>query len=339
MYVSVVGARPNFIKLAPIAKALRKKHVVVHTGQHYDYEMSQAFFDQMKIPRPDFNLGVGSGTHAEQTALAMAALEQVFADLAPEVVITYGDVNSTLAAAVTAAKMQIPTAHVEAGLRSFDRTMPEEINRIVADHVSDILFAPSKVAMAQLKKEGLKGYFSGDVMYDVFLSRKNTPILKKEGLDDYYLATVHRPANTDNEKALCSIFDAFAALDKEVVLPLHPRTGKAMRAYGIKPKNVMLMPPVNYGDFTTLLVNADKVFTDSGGVQKEAFYAKTPCVTLRTTTEWPETLKANANVLVGSNKKKIITAAKKKSKPNYKSKPYGDGHTAKKIVKYLGEKL
>ena len=339
MYVSVVGARPNFIKLAAVAKAIRKRHVIVHTGQHYDYEMSQAFFDQMSIPKPKYNLGIGSGSHAGQTARAMQRLEPLFEELSPEAVITYGDVNSTLAAALTAAKMHIPTAHVEAGLRSFDRSMPEEINRIVADHVSDVLFAPSRGALAQLKKEGLAGVFSGDVMYDVFMGRKETDVLERHGLANYYLATVHRASNTDSKKNLVSIFSAFAKLDKVVVLPLHPRTEKALRKYGIRPKNVRLLPPLGYGDFTTLLAHAEKALTDSGGVQKDAFYAKVPCVTLRNSTEWPETIKAGANVLVGANTKKIVAATRRRRKPDWRVKPYGNGHAAERIAKFLGERF
>ena len=335
MYVSVVGARPNFIKLSPVDTAIKKKHVIVHTGQHYDYEMSQAFFDQMKIPKPDYNLGIGAGTHAEHTAMAMARLEPLFKKLSPEAVITYGDVDSTLAAALTAAKMHIPTAHVESGLRSFDRSMPEEINRIATDHCSDLLFAPTKGAVTQLKKEGLKGVFTGDVMLDVFMKRKDTKILKRQGFTDYYLATVHRASNTDDPKRLSSIFKAFASLDREVLMPLHPRTSKALRTHRIKTPNVRLLPPLSYGDFTTLLAHSAKVFTDSGGAQKEAFFARVPCVTLRDTTEWTETIAAKANTLAGWQTKKILAAAKKKSTPDWKSRPYGDGHAAKKIAKEL----
>lgn len=336
MFVSVVGARPNFVKLCPMARALRK-HVIIHTGQHYDYEMSQAFFDQMRIPKPDYNLGVGSGTHAQQVALVMAKLEPVLEELRPEVVLTYGDVNSTLAAALTAAKMGIPTAHIEAGLRSFDRSMPEELNRIVADHVSDYLFAPSKLALRQLAKEGLDGVFSGDLTLDAFMMRKETGALKRYGVGKkgYFLATVHRQSNTDSKTNLASIFKAFSQLDKEVLLPLHPRTGEALRQYGIKPENVRLLPPLNYGDFTTLLSHSALLLTDSGGAQKEAFFARVPCVTLRDTTEWPETIAAKANVLVGCDTKKIVAAAHRKSTPNWSAKPYGNGHAAKKIASYL----
>lgn len=313
--VNLVGARPQFIKAAVISKVIAKNNnlqeVLIHTGQHYDKKMSEVFFDELEIPHPDYNLEVGSGLHGKQTALMLERVEEVLIKEKPDWVLVYGDTNSTIAGALAASKLHIPIAHVEAGLRSFNRLMPEEINRISTDHISDKLFAPSQNAMELLTKEGLQNVsvFSGDVMYDSILFYKELAE-KKYSLKDitqlnkFYLATVHRAENTDNPERLKNIFEAFAQLDYPVLLPLHPRTKKMINDLQIS--NVEIIDPVSYLELIILMKNSIKILTDSGGVQKEAYFMKKPCITLRDETEWIETLNGNWNFIVGAKTNSIL---------------------------------
>lgn len=347
-FVTVVGARPQFIKCAPLSKVLRKRHeeIIVHTGQHYDFEMSRIFFDELSIPEPDYNLEVGSGSHGHQTAKILCAVEDVLVKEKPDVVIVFGDTNSTLAGALAAAKLNMPVAHVEAGLRSFDRTMPEEINRVLTDHASTILFSPTKRATANLRKEGvLKGVHTvGDVMVDALESARGamnrSRALERLGLEekDYLLMTVHRPANTDDQRNLRSILGAISRSGKKVVFPVHPRTKKALESAGLAddmPKNVTTTAPMGYIDALRLTEGAEALVTDSGGMQKEAFLLGTRCVTLRDTTEWPETLVGGMNVLVGANEKRIAAALRATSAKRGRSMPFGEPGASSRILAVL----
>lgn len=323
--VSIVGARPQFIKLAPFSIELRKngiREIILHTGQHYDENMSELFFKELEIPVPDYNLEIGSGLHGEQTGKMLIAIEEVLIKEKPDAVIVYGDTNSTLAGSLASAKLHIPLAHVEAGLRSFNKKMPEEINRIVADHLSDILFAPTETALENLKREGIeKGvYLVGDIMFDALmhfskLSKGKSKILEKLSLTskDYYLVTIHRAENTDSPQKLKSIFLALQELDKEVIFPIHPRTENRVKEFDLEnylKGRIRVIDPVGYLDMIELEKNAYAILTDSGGVQKEAFWLKVPCITLREETEWVETVKLKWNRLVGADKAKILEAVK-----------------------------
>jgi len=320
---SVIGARPQFIKCAPLSRELRKlqQEIIIHTGQHYDYELNRVFFDELEIPEPDYNLGIGSGTHAHQTGEMLKQIEQVLMQEKPDLVLVYGDTNSTLAGALAAAKMQIKIGHVEAGLRSFDKSMPEEINRILTDHCSDYLFCPTQTAVDNLKMEGIKGdvYLTGDVMVDSFLHNREiaekSEILDRLGLKskEYLVSTIHRQSNTDYETSLRNIVNALLEIDETIVFPLHPRTEKCLKAYGLYDKlreKVELTKPLGYLDFLKLLNHAKKVLTDSGGIQKEAYILGVPCITLRDNTEWVETVKDGWNILVGVGKDRIIKMSK-----------------------------
>lgn len=346
--ISVVGARPQFIKIKLLFDGLKDKkikHVIVHTGQHYDYEMSKIFFDELNIPLPCYNLGVGSHTAAMQTALIIEKLEKVLLKEKPEIVITYGDTNSTLAAALTAVKLHITVCHVEAGLRSYNREMPEEINRIVTDHLSNILFCPSKTAVTNLAKEGITDgvYLVGDIMYDLLLKFEKTAserskILSRLNLKpkNYLLATLHRPVNVDVISNLKKIFRAFDKINTSIVLPLHPRTMQNVKKHTVKiPSIVQLIKPVGYLDMLTLEKNARIIITDSGGIQKESYWLGVPCVTLRKETEWVETVQTGWNILAGSDPECIITGIRHIKLPEKKPQLYGDGHATQRIVKYL----
>ena len=380
--VDIVGARPQFIKLAPILKAIERhnrKHpespiqeILVHTGQHYDYEMSQVFFDELGLKAPDYHLGVGSGTHGYQTGEMLKRIEEVLSKEKPNLVMVYGDTNSTLAGALAAAKLHIPVAHVEAGLRSFNRKMPEEINRVLTDHVSDLLFCPTETAVKNLRREGFTHIVNegklflleeevhipegnpgplvlnvGDVMYDAALmylelAEGRSTILDQLGLQpkSYALATVHRAENTDAPERLKGIFQGLAKLAQEglkVVLPLHPRTRKALAWLSLKeePNGLLLIDPVSYLDMLILEKNARVILTDSGGVQKEAFFFKVSCVTLREETEWVETVETGWNVLMGSDPARIYRVALE-ARPGVESTwPYGDGRAGQRIVQWL----
>ncbi|MGC9019425.1 MAG: non-hydrolyzing UDP-N-acetylglucosamine 2-epimerase [Candidatus Bipolaricaulaceae bacterium] len=357
--VDIVGARPQFIKLAPILQAIEHHNlehpespiheVLVHTGQHYDYEMSQVFFDELGLKAPDYHLGVGSGTHGYQTGEMLKRVEEVLLKEKPDLVMVYGDTNTTLAGALAAAKLHIPVAHVEAGLRSFNRRMPEEINRVLTDHVSDLLFCPTQTAVENLRREGITEgvHRVGDVMYDAALlyldlAERKSRILERLDLAprSYALATVHRAENTDDLERLRAIFEGLGRIGREglpVILPLHPRTRKQVEALGLRSHAVRMLEPVSYLDMLVLEKNARVILTDSGGVQKEAFFFRVPCVTLREETEWVETVEAGWNTLVGCDPGRIVRAALE-ARPGVDSTwPYGDGRAAKRIVEFLVE--
>lgn len=347
--VSIVGARPQFIKAAAVSRALRKRHreFLVHTGQHYDYEMSGIFFDRLELPRPDANLGVGSGSHAAQTGAMLQGIEEVLLAEKPDYLLIYGDTNSTLAGALAASKLSVPVAHVEAGLRSFNRRMPEEVNRVVADHLSDLLLCPSDTAVRNLAAEGItrNTHQVGDVMLDVLnwarlrLAEKPAEILGRLGLErqSYLLATVHRSENTDDPARLGQILCAFNSLDEPVVFPVHPRARKVIADAQCKIEDhVRLIDPVGYLDMVALTGAARMVLTDSGGLQKEAYWLGVPCVTMREETEWVETAEAGWNTLVGSDSAKIIQAVHA-FRPSGSPPPlYGDGFAATRCVDLLG---
>ncbi|MEK6851532.1 MAG: UDP-N-acetylglucosamine 2-epimerase (non-hydrolyzing) [Candidatus Thermoplasmatota archaeon] len=345
---SVVGARPQFVKAAPVSALLRKRHteILIHTGQHYDEGMSAAFFRSLHIPEPDYNLGVGSGPHGEQTGRMLTEIERILVSDGPDFVLTYGDTNSTLAAALAAAKLQLPLGHVEAGLRSHNRRMPEEINRVVTDHLSSLLFCPTQTAVEQLAAEGIRAgvHLVGDVMYDVALATaqeaRQRDVLKRLGLreKEYLLCTVHRPSNTDDARNLRSIVEALKECGRTVVFPVHPRTRKALERDGLieaVPETLVLVEPLDYLDFQCLLMDASKVVTDSGGVQKEAYFFGVPCVTLRDETEWIEIVEDGWNVLVGADKREILRAVADFNPTGTKNKSFGDGHAAERIVDIL----
>jgi UDP-N-acetylglucosamine 2-epimerase len=319
--VTVVGARPQFIKSAPVSRELRKvaTEVLVHTGQHYDDNMSEVFFRDLELPEPDYNLGVGSGPHGVQTGEMLKRIEEVLVKEQPDYVVVYGDTNSTLAGALAAAKLHISVAHVEAGLRSFNRQMPEEINRLVTDHVSTLLFCPTKTAINNLASEGItKGvHLVGDVMYDALchniqIAERRSTILEHLKLrpKEYLLATVHRAENTDQPENLNNIVNAFVELTKSgqtVVFPVHPRTRNRLDTFGMNDhSNLLMIDPISYLDMLILEKHARVILTDSGGVQKEAYWLQVPCVTLRNETEWVETVERGWNVLVGTDTEKIF---------------------------------
>jgi UDP-N-acetylglucosamine 2-epimerase len=348
--VTVFGARPQFIKSAPVSRALGQagyREFLVHTGQHYDDHMSASFFRELKLREPDVNLGIGSSSHGIQTGQMLIGLEKVIRDKNPDWVLVYGDTNSTLAGALAAAKLHIPVAHVEAGLRSFNKKMPEEINRILTDHMSDLLFCPTQNATRNLELERItKGvHLVGDVMYDSVLfntrlAEKQTAIMDKLNLTSksYALATVHRPANTDNPNKLKNILRAFQEITDSglpVILPLHPRTAKIMKKQDVASKSVRLLDAVPYLDMLLLEKNASVILTDSGGVQKEAYWFNVPCITMREETEWVETLEAGCNALVGSDPRQIVKAVEDAEMPNIPKDAYGDGHAAEHIVSLL----
>lgn len=348
--MSILGARPQFIKCAPVSKELRKEHeeILIHTGQHYDSEMSAIFFRELEIPNPDYNLGIGSSTHGQQTGEMLIAIEKVLMKEEPDLVLVYGDTNSTLAGALAAVKMHIKVVHVEAGLRSYDRRMPEEINRVVTDHTSDILFCPTNTAIENLKKEGIVNgvHNVGDVMIDALLHNRKIAEKKSTILDDlnlknkqYLVATMHRPSNTDNKENLSNIVDAFCEAEETIVFPVHPRTTKYLREYGLYEKlqkNVKLIKPQGYIDFLKLMIHAKKILTDSGGVQKEAYILKVPCITLRENTEWIETVEAGWNVLVEANRERILEMITEEFNSKKKQmNVFGDGKASKRIVKII----
>lgn len=347
-FASVVGARPQFIKLAPVSRALRQGHeeLIIHTGQHYDYRMSALFFDELMVPTPDYHLEIGSASHGAQTGRMLEAIEQVLMKERPDWVIVYGDTNSTLAGALAGAKLHIPIAHVEAGLRSFKRTMPEEINRVVTDHLSDHLFCPTETARKHAYNEGITRGVEvvGDVMYDILLQVQPKIDAHAQALlptlgvvpQAYVLVTVHRAANTDDPEAMREIAYALNKLEMPVIFPVHPRTRACLERFDIIwGKNVQLIEPVGYIDMLALERAAYRIFTDSGGVQKEAFLLRVPCVTLRGETEWPETVEAGWNVLVGTGCQAIIEAFGRSMPEPPQQNPFGDGHAAMRIAQSL----
>jgi UDP-N-acetylglucosamine 2-epimerase len=367
--VSIVGARPQFVKIAPLSRAIQRhnsarrepvvEETIIHTGQHYDASMSDVFFRDLDIPNAAINLDVGSGTHGFQTAKMLEGIEQALLVKTPEMVVTYGDTNSTVAGVLAATKLQIPTAHVEAGLRSFNRRMPEEINRIIADHVSDLLLAPTATAMDNLQREGLqsRAVLTGDIMYDallfnVKLSHKESRIVDRFALEmeQYGLVTVHRAENTndlDRLRNLLLAFDQIADKGLRLIFLLHPRTAKSVARYmpDWKPgARLQIVESVGYFDMLRLLDNARVILTDSGGLQKEAFFLGCPCVTLRDETEWVETVQGGGNILVGDDLAKIVSAVDMwnqrfpQGKADFSSeaeRAFGNGDAADKILQAI----
>jgi len=344
--LSIVGARPQFIKASPVSHALRQQHeeILVHTGQHYDRALSAIFFEEMGIPKPDYNLGVGSGSHGQQTAQMLTELERLMQQKKPDWVLVYGDTNSTLAGAVAAAKLHIPIAHVEAGLRSFNRAMPEEINRILTDHASTLLLCPTQTAVSHLANEGITDgvHLVGDVMYDAMLSFlpkiDETVVLSQLGVvsDGYVLATVHRASNTDDAESLTAVFDCLALSPFPVLLPAHPRTVAAMKRWHVSlPDGVQLIPPVSYLSMLALEKNARFIMTDSGGVQKEAYLLGVPCITLREETEWVETAVDGWNTITGVDQKKVRAALSTPRPTNAPPPVFGNGAAAVQITELI----
>jgi UDP-GlcNAc3NAcA epimerase len=348
--LTVVGNRPQFIKAAAVSHRLREQadEVLVHTGQHYDEELSQVFFTELGIPRPEHRLGLGGGSNTAQTARMLEALEALLASERPDLVLVYGDTNSTLAGALAAAQAGIPVAHVEAGMRSFDRAMPEELNRVLTDHLSDLLLCPSQTAVDNLLAERVAGRVElvGDVMVDLAMlaqprARERTDVLERHGVTPggYALVTAHRAGNVDDPARLEQLVALLEAVPLPVLLPLHPRTAARLESSGLRARleaapRVTLTPPLGYLDFTALLVNAAVMLTDSGGVQKEAYLAGVPCVTLRDTTEWVETVEAGWNVLVDLDADAAV-AALDRAVPAERPQLYGDGQAATRVIAAL----
>ena len=364
---TIIGARPQFIKAAAVSRAIAAHNrltlnveprtlneVIIHTGQHYDEGMSAVFFRELEIPEPKFNLAIGSGLHGQQTGQMLARIEKVLIDEKPDWVLIYGDTNSTLAGALAAAKLHIPIAHVEAGLRSFNRRMPEEINRIVADQLSALLFCPSRIAVDNLAAEGISNaMITGDVMADALQFAATKAATQSDILDrlclkpqGYLLATVHRAENTDHPDRLNGILTALSqlALQEPVILPLHPRTKKILADHHLwpithQPSSLKFIDPVGYFDIIALEKSARILLTDSGGMQKEAYWLKTPCITLRDETEWVETVSSGWNILTGADHNRIIDAVSTFQAPDTHLPLYGDGHAAEKIVSTLFSKF
>lgn len=346
--LTVLGARPQFIKAAPVSAALQAAghdEAILHTGQHYDDAMSRVFFEEMAIPRPVANLEARSGRHGAQTARMLVGIEAVLLERSPDAVLVYGDTNSTLAGALAASKLGLPLAHVEAGLRSFNRTMPEEHNRVLADHCADLLLCPTRTAVDNLAREGVREgvHLVGDTMVDALhrflpVARARSRILATLELEpgSYALATVHRAYNTDDVPRLRAILDALASLEVRVVLPLHPRTRARMEAAGVAaPHALHIIEPTGYLDTLMLLSSAQRLFTDSGGMQKEAYVLGVPCVTLRPETEWVETVEAGWNVLVDVDAERIRAAASIAVPATERPALFGDGRAAERIVRLL----
>jgi UDP-GlcNAc3NAcA epimerase len=344
--LSVVGARPQFVKAAALSRTIRIRHqeILVHTGQHYDYGMSGVFFDGLELPKPDVNLEVGSGSHGGQTGAMLVGLEELIQKHSPDWLLVYGDTNSTLAGALAAAKLNVPVAHVEAGLRSFNRRMPEEVNRLIADHLADLLLCPSETAIANLAAEGVleNVHLVGDVMLDVLQWARrrldaNASILQRLGLlrKSYLLATVHRAENTDDGGRLGRIVRALNAIEETVVFPVHPRTRKMLADEDPLQPHVITIDPVGYLDMVALASGARLVLTDSGGLQKEAYWLRVPCVTLRQETEWVETVATGWNVLAGSDSERIVATVRSFVRPELHPALYGIGGAAERCVDLL----
>ncbi|WP_319559838.1 non-hydrolyzing UDP-N-acetylglucosamine 2-epimerase [Marispirochaeta sp.] len=363
--VTVVGARPQFVKAAVLSRHIRSdrykgkiSELIVHTGQHYDRNMSEVFFSEMQIPHPDVNLGISGGSHGSMTGEMLAKIEEVLAEHKPDLVMVYGDTNSTLAGALAAAKLHISVAHVEAGLRSFNMIMPEEINRVLTDHIAEYLFCPSAVSVENLRKEGIpkhltpekksKVFTCGDIMFDASLFYREINAQRKEEDKiihrlnigpDFVLTTVHRAENTDNPARLEAIFSAMNEMEEtNFILPLHPRTGKIVKERGITiNSNVRVIEPVGYFDMLDLEEHCRLIMTDSGGVQKEAYFFGKPCITLRDETEWVETVQSGWNRLVGAEKDTIKMALMKAVAPKTQESLYGDGDAGTYILESLLE--
>jgi UDP-N-acetylglucosamine 2-epimerase len=347
--VTVVGARPQFIKASPVTTALRGKveEIVIHTGQHYDPAMSSIFFSELDMPAPKYNLAIGSAQHGRQTGRMMEAIEEVLLEERPALVLVYGDTNSTLAGTLAAVKLCLPVAHVEAGLRSFDMRMPEELNRVITDRVAKILFCPSQASIANLHAEGIRNgiYDVGDVMADALGAARlraadASDILTRYELEErsYVLATVHRAANTDDGGRLCAILSALSSVPFPVILPLHPRARQRIDELSLGDEirgNVRVVDPLGYLDMVRLSSSARVVATDSGGLQKEAYWLGIPCVTLREETEWVETVESGWNTLVGADRDQIAAAILRATHPASRPVLYGDGEAAQRIAKII----
>ncbi|WP_423792269.1 non-hydrolyzing UDP-N-acetylglucosamine 2-epimerase [Methanocaldococcus indicus] len=350
MITIVLGTRPEIIKLSPIIRELMDKEIdfrIIHTNQHYSKNMDKIFFEELNLPKPDYNLNVGSGTHGEQTGKMIMNIEKVLLKEKPNIVIVQGDTNTTLAGALAASKLKIKVAHVEAGLRSFDRNMPEEINRVLTDHISDYLFAPTEIAKNNLINEGInenKIFVVGNTIVDATLQNLTIAEEKYKIEDkDYFLLTLHRAENVDNKKRLQNIINGINEVieiyNKEIIFPVHPRTLKRLKEFNLLDKlnkNINIIDPIGYLKFLLLEKYAKLILTDSGGVQEEACILKVPCITLRDNTERPETVEVGANMLVGDSKEKLINSINimLKKEKNWKN-PFGDGKSAKKIIKIL----
>jgi UDP-N-acetylglucosamine 2-epimerase len=348
--VSVVGARPNIIKMAPIHRALihRSRHLIIHTGQHYDFRMSKIFFNEFSLPEPTINLDVGSGAANCQIGQMMIRLQEAFVETKPDLVLVYGDTNSTLAGALATRKCNLPLGHIEAGLRSFDRRMPEETNRVITDHISDFLFAPTQTAVNNLRKENVQGkiFYTGDISVEIV---KEALKLKSKVLSDlhlkpstYILVTIHRAENTNCKQVLRRIVNTIKKVDNPIIIfPIHPRTKKILEDMGMykhlkKSQNLRLISPLGYVDFICLMKNALKVVTDSGGIQKEAYLLHTPCITLRFNTEWVETVSSKWNILVGTERDAVAGAIREWLPDNkIVESIFGDGSTSTKICRII----
>ena len=350
--LTVIGNRPQFVKAAAVSRLLREAHeeLLVHTGQHYDDELSRVFFDELGVPAPDRELNAGGGSNTEQTVRILGLLEGVLTQAAPDLVLVYGDTNSTLAGALAAAQAQVPVAHVEAGMRSFDHSMPEELNRVLTDHASDLLLCSTETAVANLERESVAGeaHLVGDVMADVSLAfrpiaEERGTILADRGLEagSYVALTAHRAGNVDDVGQLTRLVELIEALPVKVVFPLHPRTEARLEAAGLferleQASHVELTPPLGYLDFMKLAIHARAVLTDSGGVQKEAYLLGVPCVTLRDTTEWVETVQAGWNTLVGLDAGAAVAALEHAAPVGERPELYGGGRAAERILDVLG---
>jgi UDP-GlcNAc3NAcA epimerase len=347
--ITVIGARPQFIKAALVSRVITRQHgleeIIIHTGQHYDNNMSDIFFNELEIPKPHHNLGMGGGNHGSMTGRQLEAIEKILLHERPDWVLVYGDTNSTLAGALAAAKLHIPVAHVEAGLRSFNRNMPEEINRILTDHIGTKLMAPTETAMWNLRAEGISQdrlELVGDVMFDASLfyrSRARKPEwFSKLGISesDYVVATIHRAENTDNADRLSAILEGLSRAGHPIILPMHPRTRRRIETHGLTPPvNLHIVEPVGYLEMIWLEANCSAVATDSGGVQKEAYFFAKPCITLRDETEWVELVENGCNTIVGADPEKIAKGLLNPIFPEEKGHIYGTGNSAEKIVDLL----
>ena len=350
---SIVGARPNFVKLAPVSRQLRKEfeEIIIHTGQHYDYEMDKIFFEELGIPNPDYHLNIGSGSHAHQTGEMLKGIEDVLVKERPDLVLVFGDTNTTLAGALAAIKLHIKVSHIEAGLRSFNKKMPEEVNRVMTDHCSDLLFCPTKTAVENLGAEGIrKGvYLTGDVMADILkecvkIADKCSGIMSHLCLNsgNFILSTVHRAENTDNYCRLSNIIEALCevAKSRNVIFPCHPRSEKQIKAFDLWDRlieTVQVIKPVGYLDMLSLEKNAYKILTDSGGVQKEAYLLGVPCITMRDETEWKETVEDGWNILVGADADKIKEKTNDFKPKHRQNEVFGNGNASIKILQILSE--
>ena len=348
--ITIVGARPQFIKAAPVSKTLRTEHeeIIIHTGQHYDANMSDIFFNELKIPRPDYNLEIGSGSHGMMTGRMLEKLEEIYLKEKPDFVLVYGDTNSTLAGALAASKLLIPVIHIEAGLRSFNKSMPEEQNRILTDHISDLLLVPTEDAIKNLTNEGIKKgiHNVGDVMYDAVLmfkeiAKSKSGLLKELDVNsgEYILTTIHRAENTNDINRLRNMIEALNESGEKIILPLHPRTKKFIEGYGLNfNENIKVIDPIGYLEMLMLEENSKMIVTDSGGVQKEAYFMGKPCITMRDETEWVETVACGWNVVVGTDKNKILDNIRNFKPTSIQQAIFGDGNAAQKILNIINER-